>query len=292
MAAIVYDLLETGNTYPDFRYGLFTDLFGKNSKPYVDASGVARIGPAIDLEASLEIVATQVLGAAPDIALLGLLSDVVSKTYEAGDSKLLQNRLDKVLKDWASENGLPNFPDAFVFANDNQVKAALAPTLVDIEGSLENWGDIGIPLSEERAVVASLAYRGYDVSNIMDAMVFNGDRIAPWIEIRYMDRAGAASPNDAGAARRYYQSAQFELYNNPDSVAYDEAVDVGQAYTGQRNRILSYEKDFNPAEIGLKKDGGRDGIADFLQPAIDAVAQHYFAEVRHADELLFTSGRT
>lgn len=292
MAAIVYDLLETGNTYPDFRYGLFTDLFGKNFKPYVDASGVPRIGPAIDLEASLETVATQILGAAPDIELLGLLGDVVSQVYAAGDSNLLQNRLDKVFKDWASDNGLPNFPDAFVFANDGQAKAALAPTLVDIEGSLENWGDIGIPLSEERAVVASLAHRGYDVSNIMDAMVFNGDRIAPWIEIRYMDRAGAASPNDAGAARRYYQSAQFELYNNPDSVAYDEAVDVGQAYTGQRNRILSYEKDFNPAAIGLKKDGGRDGIADFLQPAIDAVAQHYFAEVRHADELLFTSGRT
>jgi len=292
MASIEYDLLETGNTYPDFRYGLFTDLFGKNFKPYVDASGVARIGPAIDLEASLETVATQILGAAPDIALLGLLGDVVSKTYEAGDSKLLQNRLDKVLKDWASENGLPNFPDAFVFANDNQVKAALAPVLVDIEGSLENWGDVGIPLSEERAVVASLAYRGYDVSNIMDAMVFDGDRIAPWIEIRYMERAGAVSPNEAGVARRYYQSAQFELYNDPNSVAYDEAVDVGLAYSGQRSRILSYEKDFNPAEIGFKKDGGRDGIADFLQPAIDVVAQHYFADVGHADELLFANGRT
>lgn len=292
MAFIEYDLLETGDAYPDFRYGLFTDLFGKNFKPYVDASGVPRIGPAIDLEASLETVVTQILGAAPDIELLGRLGDVVSKIYQAGDSNLLQNRLNKVLKDWAAENGLPNFADAFVFAHDGQAKAALAPVLADIEGSLGNWGDVGIPLSEERAVVASLYFRGYDVSSIMDAMVFDGERIAPWIEIRYMDRAGAAVLNDAGVARRYFQSAQFELYNDPGNVAYDEAVDVGQAYTSQRNRILSYEKDFDPAAIGLKKDGGRDGIADFLQPAIDIVARHYFAEVRHADELLFASGRT
>ena len=289
MASIEYDLLDIATGYPDFRYGLFTDLFGRNFKPYVDAGGVPRIGPAIDLAAHVETVTAAITGAAPDAVLLGRLANVLGETYAADDDNLLQSRLDKVFRGWAAENGLPNFPDTFAFANDGQAKDALAPALADIESSLASWGDIGIPPSEERAVVASLYFRGYDVSGIMDAMVFNGDRIAPWIEIRYIQATGSVklSPGENAAALRYYQSAQFELYNDPGNVANAEALDVGQAYNRERSRILSYEKAFDPTEIGLKKEGGRDGIADFLQPAINVVAQHYLAEVRHADELLF-----
>ena len=93
--AIVYDLLtSTADAYPDFRYELFTDLFGRNFSPYVDQNGAPRIGPAIDLVTYIEAAATAIIGAAPDAALLSQLSDVVGKTYSDGDSERLQNQLD------------------------------------------------------------------------------------------------------------------------------------------------------------------------------------------------------
>lgn len=294
MALIEYDLLENpAEAYPDFRYEVFTDLFGKNFTPYVDANGVPRIGPAIDLLNYVEETATAILGAPPEAELFGRLADAVGKSYSGGQSQLLQNRLDAVMTGWASENGLANFPRTFEFANAAQAKVALAAALVDVESLLGNWGDVGIPLSDERAVVASLYFRGVDISGIMESLVSDGDRISAWMQIRYIDRDDGTEPSDAGAARRYFQSAMFELYNDPASVGYDEAVDVGDAYGGLRSTILDYEKDFDPAKIGIgdKKDGGQSGIAAFLQPAIEAVADHYFAEVRRADELLFASGR-
>lgn len=294
MALIEYDLLASpAEAYQDFRYDLFVDLFGGNSVPYVDAQGRPRIGPAIDLATWLEAAATAIVGAAPSAGLLARLADVVGRTYGEGDSKLLQTRLDKVMATWADDNALPGFPRRFQFDDADQARATLAEAMAAIEDSLASWGDIGIPPSEERAVVASLAFRGYDVANIMDAMVLDGERIDPWLEIRYFDRSGGAEPTDAAAARRYFQSAQFELFNDPDNVTYAEGVEVGQAYGNRRAEILAYEKAFDPGRIGIggKQEGGRDGIADFLQPAIDAVAAHYFAEVRNADELLFVSGR-
>ena len=292
--AIVYDLLtSTADAYPDFRYELFTDLFGRNFAPYVDQNGAPRIGPAIDLVTYIEAAATAIIGAAPDAALLSQLSDVVGKTYSDGDSERLQNQLDQVMKDWATDNGLATFPRRFEFSDAGEAKETLAAAMATIETSLDFWNDQGIPLSEERAVVASLSFRGYDIDTIMDSMLA-GDRIAPWMEIRYIDRAGGSDPSNTGAARRYFQSAQFELFNDPDNVSYDEAVDVGVQYGNFRSTILDYERDFDPAKIGIgtKAEGGRDGIAAFLQPAIEAVAAHYFADVRHADELLFASGRT
>jgi hypothetical protein len=292
--AIVYDLLDgTPDTYPNYRYELFTDLFGRNFSPYVDTGGVPRIGPAIDLATYLEAAAMAIIGSAPASELLTRLADVVGMTYSDGDSALLEKRLDQVMKTWGSESGLPAFPKTFEFANAGQAKETLAVAMETIENSLDFWGDgIGIPLSEERAVVASLYFRGYDIDDIMDAMLA-GDRIAPWMEIRYVDRTGG-DPSNAAAARRYFQSAQFELFNDPSSVGFDEAVDVGLEYFRLRGTILDYERDFDPAGIGIgsAREGGKDGIADFLQPAIEAVADHYFAEVRHADELLIVTGRS
>lgn len=292
--AIVYDLLnDTANAYPDYRYALFTDLFGKNFSPYVDANGTPRIGPAIDLVTYVEAAATAIIGAAPDAELLSRLSDVVGRTYSEGDSGLLQNRLDQVMKTWASENGLTSFPGTFAFSTAGEARQTLATAMADIENSLDFWNDTsGIPLSEERAVVASLAFRGYDIDTIMDNLLSGSpggiDRILAWMEIRYVDRTGG-EPTDTGAARRYFQSAQFELFNDPDNVSYAEGVEVGQEYMRLRSSILDYERDFDPAKIGIgaKVDGGQSGIAAFLQPAIEAVAGHYFAEVSHADELLF-----
>lgn len=293
MALIQYDLLSGTAAYPDFRYELFTDLFGSSFTPYVDANGDPRIGPAIDLETYVAAATTAILGAPPASLLLSRLTTVVSQAYSNGDSALLQSRLDQVFVTWAAERELSNFPTRFEFITVAQEKQTLEAALLGIEQQLQSWGDVGIPLSEERAVVASLAHRGYDIFNIMETLVLEGDRIAPWMEIRYIERTDGGDPSDAAAARRYFQSAKFELYNDPNNVGFDEAADVGFAYTSQRKTILPYERSFDPESIGMgdATDGGKDAIATILQPAIKAVADHHLVELAHADELLFATGR-
>jgi hypothetical protein len=288
MTWIDYDLLETpSNVYPDFRYDVFTDTFGKNLKPYVSADGIPRIGPAIDLTVYLEAAITAILGAAPDTDLLALLQTEVDKNYNGNQDNLLVTRLNTVMADWADDH--PGFPKKFELAGAGGAKAVLAVAMADIEDSLDSWGDVGIPLSEERAVVAALLYQGYDVEAITDAMLFDGDRAAAWMAVRYLDLGGDGSPTNPQAAKRYYQSGRFELYNDPGNVEFDEALDAGLAYKSRRSDILSYEQDFDPGKIGIgaKKHGGHDGIADFLQPAIGTVAKEYSAQIGHADELLF-----
>lgn len=293
MAWIDYDRLDQPEAaYPNYRYEVFTDLYGKNFKAYVDGAGIPRIGPGIDLTVYLEAAVTAIIGAAPDNALLALLEDVIDNGYAKGDDALLRSDLNKVLRDWGRDHNLPDFPKKFEFANARQSKEALATTLEMIEGALASWGDEGIPLSEERAVVASLYFDGYDIDDLMNNLVFAGDRLNAWMEIRYNGQLGeplGSLPKAGLAAKRYYQSAQFELFDKPSKVSFADAVDVGEYYTRRRSDLLSYEKRLDPEKIGIgdRKDGGHDGIAEFLQPAMKSLAKHYGAEFGRSDELLF-----
>lgn len=290
MTWVDYDFLETpASAYPNFRYEVFTDLYGQNFKPYVAADGVPRLGPAIDLriESNLEAAATVILGGAPNSTLLAQLQAEVDKTYDGDQDTLLVNRLNNVLEAW--EQTHPGTPTKFELAGASEAKDVLALVMAQIEEDLDDWSDVGIPLSEERAVVASLLYQGYDVSDITNAMLFDGDRAAAWMAVRYLETGD--DPTNAKAAKRFYQSGRFELYNNPGDVEYTEAEDVGLAYMRVRKTILPYEDKFDPAKIGMGDEqfGGHDRIAAFLQPAIGVVAKEYFAEIGHADELLFVN---
>lgn len=295
MAWIDYDLLETPSAaYPDFRYEVLTDLWGKNFKPYVGADGIPRIGPGIDLRTWYQAATNAITGEVADEVLLGRIKDVFFETYADGDDALLRKRLDKVFAGWANEHDLPNFPKAFAFANDDQAKDTLAAAMETLEADLDDWGDLGLQLSEERAVVASLYFEGYDITGLMDGLVFSGDRLNAWLEIRYNGQLGDDLndlPGKGVAARRFYQSARFELFDEPNGVDYPDGVDVGTSYTNRRKDILAYENKLDPDAIGIGavKLGGHDGIADFLQPAMKAVAKHFGAEFDRADELLFVN---
>ncbi|MDB5551386.1 MAG: hypothetical protein JWL86_1370 [Rhizobium sp.] len=282
-----FDPVANPTGYGDFRYAeVMTDLWGTNFKPYVDQSGTPRIGTNIDLRIYLLDVATAILGEVPDDALLALLQAQIDRNYQKGDSGLLVKRLDKVMQDWAEDQ--PGNPEKFQFFTDAQSKEALAAALVMHEDNLENWGDIGIPESEERAVLASMLQQGADIGDIMDDLLSNGDRAGAWFGIRYMDRE-AEPVNDARAARRYFQSDVFELYNDPGLVDIDEAEDVGAAYARNRKYILKYENDFDPSKIGL--GGGSDTIVDHLQPAMKSVADFYGIDIGRMEELLFVNLR-
>jgi hypothetical protein len=287
MAVIQYDLLANPeNAYSEFRYGLFTELFGTHFQPYVDDDGRPRIGAAIDLVTFMPSAASAILGGFLGTSLLNQLQAVVNLPYSAGDSALLRSRLDQVLQNFG---GRPTgMPTVFEFTTDAQAKSVLSDALSSIESSLGSANNVGIPLSQERAVVASLAHEGYGVGNILNDMTLDLDRTEPWFEMRYIN---GERPTDEAAAARFYQSAIFELYNDPGNVGADEAKDVGRAYTAHRATALAYEDAFDPQAIGMGavQLGGREQISSILQPAIAAIAAHYFAEVAHADELLFVS---
>jgi hypothetical protein len=289
MALIEYDLLTNPeNAYSDFRYSLFIELFGTHFQPYVDDDGRPRIGAGIDLVTFMPAAASAILGALLNTSLLNQLQAVVNLSYSAGESALLQTRLDQVLQNFSSRPN--NLPPTFEFTTDTQAKNVLSAALSSTEDSLGASNGIGVPFSQERAVVASLAHQGDSVANITDDMTLDLDRTEPWFEMRYINRS-EGPPTDEEAARHFYQSAIFELYNDPSNVGFGEAADVGRAYTAHRATALAYEDDFDPQEIGMGNVllGGHEQIASFLQPAIAAVAAHYFAEVVHADELLFVS---
>ena len=284
-----FDPVSNPTGYGNFRYDdVMTDLWGRNFKPYIDQSGTPRIGPNVDLRTYLLDVTTAILGDVPDNALLALLQAQADRNYEKGDSGLLVKRLDKVMKDWAEDQNLPGSPKKFQFASDAQSQEALAAALAIHESSLASWGDIGIPESEERAVLASMLHQGTDIGDIMEDLLFNGDRAGAWFGIRYMDRE-AETVNNATAARRYFQSDVFELYNDPGFVDIGEAEDVGRMYAQNRAYIIHYENDFNPSAIGIR--GGRDTIVDHLQPAVRSIAEFYNIEVGRAEEVLFVSLR-
>jgi hypothetical protein len=295
MAWIDYDLLEAPESaYPNYRYELFTDLYGKNFKPYIGGDGIPRIGPGVNLRDWYAAAAEAIIGTAPNEVLLNEIEDVVFKTYGAADDGLLRKRLDDVFNAWADNHGLPNFPKKFEFANAGQSKQTLAAAMAAYETAIDDeWGDFSIPLSDERAVVASLYHEGYDIDDLRSAML-SDDRIGAWLEIRYNGQLGddlSDLPGKGVAARRFLQSAYFELFNEPNGVDYTEGVDVGLEYTRRRKDILAYENKLDPDDIGIgaMKLGGHDGIADFLQPAMKAVAKHFGTEFGRADELLFVN---
>jgi hypothetical protein len=293
MASIDYDLLSgVDGTYAAFRFDVFSDLFGKNFKPYVDATGTPRIGPSIDLATYLTEAATAIIGSAPSATLLADLADVVAKSYASGDSQLLRNRLDAVMQDWRATSGDAAFPKSFALADSTQALALIEDAFATVESALAAWDDIGMPYSEERAVVASLYHDGVDIDGIMTSILTDGDRLSAWLEIRYIDRT-ELEPSRQEVARHYYQSARFELFDDPASVSLTEANAAGQEYTRLRSAVLDYERGYDPEDVGIgaAAKGGRDGIADFLQPAIATLADYYGATVGRAEELLFASGR-
>lgn len=286
MSVIEHDLLTNPeNAYGDFRYILFTELFGPHFQPYVDESGRPRIGAGIDLVTFMPAAASAILGGFLNTFILDRLQIVSDLPYTAGDSLLLQSRLNQVLE--SAGDRLTGFPTIFEFSTDSQANSVLNTALAPIERNLSFWG---IPFSEERVVVATLAHQGDDISEIVYDMDVDRNRVDPWFEMRYVDRS-QNEPTDDLAARHFYQSAIFELYNQPDVVGFAEAVDVGRAYTAHRATALSYEEHFDPQRLGMgnPQAGGYERISSFLQPAIAAVATYYFADVAHADELLFAS---
>lgn len=303
MASIDYDDLNDGAEYNTFRFGVMKAVWGAQKNPYLDIDKVGSIGTHLLLNngdtdnefRDFQTIAKQALENRYTDALSRALWDVVDdETYSTAQA--LRDALDGVL---ASNNVSGHFS----FTDEQHMKFALngLSTTAFAEGQL-TWSDQDLPVSEERAVVFSIAYEGVDISNILDAMLSldtTPDRFKAWFEIRY----DSNNPNEgstvaelaATAQRRYIQSDIFELYNDPQHVGYAEAFDVARRYQQNRQDILAYEHKYDPdAAAGGQAANGLDNIGgninDALQPAIAAITKHFGITTGHLDEVLYVNG--
>ena len=275
--AFTYDPLDAAR-YGEVRLELMTDIWGKNFKPYVDQFGEARIGPNIPLADYMEAVALAILGNVHyDPDLVDLLRGAANQAYQPGQNGKLRTALDQVMADWVVSHGLPNAYKTFEFKNAAQLAQALPAAMQPGEDFLYDL----IPDSDERAVLVSLYQEGQEIYDILDEMVTYENRPNAWFEIRYQSNGReGVDPSHAIAARRYLQSDLFGLYNDPDNVDAQEAVDIGRLYTKYRSQVLQYEADY-------KAPKGAMDIVDSLQPAIHAVADFYSIKIGRMEELLF-----
>jgi len=278
--AFVYDPLAAPD-YANLCFDLMTDLWGGNLRPYVDKFGVARIGPNISMVDNMDALVQAILGPHYDSDLVDLLTGAANKVYAFGDSDKLRKNLNKVMNEWVEEHDLPDRFKSFELDTKAQLRQALPALMQPVEDQLP--GEMGIPDSDERAVLISLMQEGVDIGNIL-TYISDFERVNAWYELRYLSNgAEGIPPSKAIAARRYHQSDVFELYNNPDNVDYTEAEEVGIMYTRNRAGIREYENLYDP---------GRGDIVAKLQPAIHAVADFYNIDVGRIEELLYIGRST
>lgn len=122
----------------------------------------------------------------------------------------------------------------------------------------------GIPLSVERAVLASLEYNGLlaNSPNLLDA-IRAGDRVNAWFEIRYLSNRRREVPNLGFGVqgRRFRESNLFGLWDNADisQIPFDDIVNSIDKLFSRYDEVylLRYANALNstgPEYINLNSD--------------------------------------
>lgn len=119
--------------------------------------------------------------------------------------------------------------------------------------------DLGMPFSDERAVVVSVTYnRGSGrvathMQGFNDAIT-DGDRAEAWYQLRYNSRGTNPDPDvQLGLrARRNMESQIFGLYDDPQNVTSGEARSVYRMFQLHRDDILENERNW-----GVDLDGNQ-----------------------------------
>ncbi|MFM2279948.1 MAG: hypothetical protein RLZZ444_2179, partial [Pseudomonadota bacterium] len=293
MYMIEYDELSAGQ-YTNFRYQVMKTLWGENTRGYLDSDVTPSIGTGFDMRANVfdfKIIAQHVLGTAYDEVLaVDIYNRAVNLAYSAGQGGRLRANMNEILEDYAAANPGYDGPLQFAFSTQAAIKATLADLGSD-EESILTWSDIDVPSSQERAVLFSLAFEGVDLDDILMAMIEDFNRAETWYLIRYATNDGTGSAERSEIARRrYIQSDLFELYNDPDSIGYEEARAVALSYGSHRGSILSYESQYSPAGAEKADAAGTSTISDNLQGAIGSIVRNFGASAGHLDEVLYVRG--
>jgi GH24 family phage-related lysozyme (muramidase) len=126
---------------------------------------------------------------------------------------------------------------------------------------------MGLPNSDERAAVVSIAYnRGPERVNThmrgFSEAIADGDRAEAWYQLRYnsVGTGAVGTDNELGVrARRNMEAQAFGLYDNPHNVTSEEARSVYRMFQLHRTHIQQTERGW-----GVDFDGtvaGRNAVA-------------------------------
>lgn len=148
--------------------------------------------------------------------------------------------------------------------------------------------NLGMPLSDERVALVSLAYNrgtgnliGIPQSGVPEHPVMhairNGDRAEAWFQMRYncwgSDRLDSQYPsqgsNEAGLRKRRFAEAEvFGLYDDPSNVTPEQARDVYRAFQLHRDEVDRVEQEFGVTVEGVEARRNRIDQANRDYPGL------------------------
>ena len=147
---------------------------------------------------------------------------------------------------------------------------------------------LGMPLSDERVAVVSLAYnrgvgslsgsqqRNVPEHPVLDA-IRSGNRAEAWFQMRYNcwgsdeldEQYPDAESKEAGLRKRRFAEAEvFGLYDDPDNVTPQQARDVYQAFQLHRDEVERVEREFGITVEGEAARRNRVAQANRDYPAL------------------------
>lgn len=143
--------------------------------------------------------------------------------------------------------------------NATESNQLLEASISRYEGPAER---LGMPLSEERVALVSVAYnRGVGALGRAPLMqsLEEGDRAESWFQMRY-NCWGTNQDAEAGLRKRRIAEAQvFGLYDDPANITFDEALSVYRMYQLHHDEVDQVERRWGESIDGV---AGRRNLVD------------------------------
>ncbi|RYE59172.1 MAG: hypothetical protein EOP48_01740, partial [Sphingobacteriales bacterium] len=285
----------TDKEYKDLSWKILKQLEGIEYKPYVDTVGKTTIGIGFNIE--------------DDVAIANLVFNALNIKSSGADASY-RTRLSAALNAATTNVQAVENSNTIMIERYNSLSTADKSTasktfeLPKDETKLREMFELSVPTYEqrvinclgsdsmrntpERAILLSLAYNGMLVSSqSLKSAVLSGNRAEAWYEIRFH--------SDNQYKRRYAESEILGLFNNPNQITQEEAVNVLKMYTSHRDRILNLDNtngsfralaNGDLAVVGINSTV--EAIDKELLPAITYIKQNGLPEIDAIDGLLAT----
>jgi len=250
--------------YEQDRFNEIRNLEGPRSLPYLDTKGIPSIGIGFNLRTmNVRNAVFEAMGIdtslltdpnaiAAEQGYISQLETALNQRYSSNSA--LRSALNPIMAQRATDPVLASYPyissrTTFTMT-DPEIETAFNDIIPDYEATLNAWLP-GIPQSDERLALVSLAYNGLIgfkadgslKSPALHQALVVGNRAEAWYEIRYRSNADTRQAN-----RRVQESDLFSLYDEQGpGIPEDEAKSVLQMYTLHKATILSYESRYASA---------------------------------------------
>jgi GH24 family phage-related lysozyme (muramidase) len=205
-------------TYLTYAGNLIGIAEGNHPYLYNDTAHIATVGVGVNVVAHPDSLLQELGVLATDPKYLVLHSDLTGNNISKFNGDIVA---------WGAAKGKTINPGNLL--TQAQVDHLFLVVSAKREAAL-NAAIPGVPQSKERAALLSLAYQGNPINNPgLVKAVKAGDRAAAWYAIRYTmptvhtQKTGITTHVEA---RRYLESERFGLYDDPNKVGIEEAVNV------------------------------------------------------------------